>query len=58
MSCTSLAQVLQSFLHLQLTMHQLSLDGAGLRGSDVDSNNSPSNYLVYLCILASENGLH
>jgi hypothetical protein len=51
-------QVQQVFLHLQHTRHQLSLDGAGLPGLDVDSVNSNSDYFVYLCIPASETMLH
>jgi hypothetical protein len=51
-------QVQQLFLHLQHTRHQLSLEGAGLRGLDVDSANSSSDYFAYLCIPASETTLH
>jgi hypothetical protein len=47
-------QVQHSFLHLEHTRHQLSLDGAGLCRLDVDSENSSSNYFVYLCIPARE----
>jgi hypothetical protein len=41
-------------LHLQLTRHQLSLDGTGLRGLDVDYVKSNSDYFAYLRIAASE----
>jgi hypothetical protein len=51
-------QVQQPFLHLQHTRHQLSLDGAGLGGLDVDSVKSSSDYLAYLCISASETMLY
>jgi hypothetical protein len=34
------------------------LDGAGLRGLDVDSPNSSSDYFAYLCIPANETTLH
>jgi hypothetical protein len=43
------SQVQQSFLHLQHTRHQLSLDGAGLLVLDVDSVNSSSDYFANLC---------
>jgi hypothetical protein len=45
---------------LSLTVYQiqLSMDGAGLRGLDVDSVNSCSDYFAYLCIPASETKLH
>jgi hypothetical protein len=45
-------------LALQHTRHQLSLDGAGLCGLDVDSVNSSRDYFVYLCIPANETTLH
>jgi hypothetical protein len=37
---------------------QVSLDGARLRGLDVDSVKSMSDYFTYLCIPASETMLH
>jgi hypothetical protein len=51
-------QVQQSSLHLKHAIHQLSLDGVGLRGLDVDSVNSTGVYFTYLCIPASETTLH
>jgi hypothetical protein len=45
-------------LALKHTRHQLTLDGAGLRGLDVDSVNSSSDYFEYLCIPGSETTLH
>jgi hypothetical protein len=45
-------------LTLQHTRHQLSLDGVGRCGLDVDSVNSNRDYFVYLCIPASETMLH
>jgi hypothetical protein len=62
MTCTYLSQLIvslktqvqQSFMHLQHTRHQISLDGVGLRGLDVDSVNPSSDYFAYLCIPASE----
>jgi hypothetical protein len=51
-------QIQQSLLHLLHTRHQLSLDGAGLRGVDADSVNYSSDYFAYLCIPASESTLH
>jgi hypothetical protein len=51
-------QVQQSFLHLQHTRHQFSLNGAGLRGLDVDCVKSSSDYFAYLCIPSSETTLH
>jgi hypothetical protein len=51
-------QVKQSFLHLQHTRHQLSLDGAGLHELDVDSVKSSSDYFPYSCIPSSETTLH
>jgi hypothetical protein len=51
-------QVQQSFLHLQHTRHQLSVDGAGLRGLIVDSVNSSNDYFAYSCIPRSETMLH
>jgi hypothetical protein len=48
----------QSFLNLQYIRHQLSPDGAGLCGLDVDSVNASSDYFAYLCIPASETMLH
>jgi hypothetical protein len=45
-------------LALKHTRHQLSLDGAGLHGLDVDSVNSSSDYFAYLYIPASETMLH
>jgi hypothetical protein len=51
-------QVHQSFLPLQHSRLQFSVDGAGLRGLDVDSMNSSSNYFAYLCHYASESTLH
>jgi hypothetical protein len=45
-------------MHLQYTGHQFSLDGAGLRGLDVDSVNSSSDYFAYFYIAASETKLH
>jgi hypothetical protein len=45
-------------LALKLTRQQLSLDGAGLRGLDVDSLNTSSDYFAYLCIPANETTLH
>jgi hypothetical protein len=51
-------QVQQSFLHLQHIRHQLSLDGAGFHGLDMDSLNSISDYFAYLYIPASETTLH
>jgi hypothetical protein len=39
-------QVQQSFLHTHHTRHELSLDGAELRGFDVDSVNSSSDYFA------------
>jgi hypothetical protein len=48
----------QQSLHLQNTRHQLLLDGAGLRGLDVDSVTSSSDYFAYLYIPASETMLH
>jgi hypothetical protein len=41
-------------MHLQHIQHQLSLDGAGLRGSDVESTNSSSDCFKCLCISASK----
>jgi hypothetical protein len=35
-------------------MHQLSMDGAGLRGSDVDSVNFGSNHLVYVIYVSMQ----
>jgi hypothetical protein len=34
------------------------VDGAGLRGLDVESFNSSTNYFAYLCIPASETTLY
>jgi hypothetical protein len=48
----------QESLHLQHTRHQLSLDGTGLCGLDVNSVNSSGDYFAYLCIPASETTLH
>jgi hypothetical protein len=45
-------------MHIQHTRHQLPLDGVGLRGLDVDSVNSSSDYFTYLCIHASESMHH
>jgi hypothetical protein len=47
-------------IHLALTAHQTptSLDGAGLRGLNVDCMKSSSNYFAYLCIPASETMHH
>jgi hypothetical protein len=45
-------------LALKHTRRQLSLDGAGLHGLDVDSVNTSSDYFAYLCIPASEATLH
>jgi hypothetical protein len=39
-------------------MHQISLDGAGLHGLDVDFLNSSWDYFAYLCIPAGEITLH
>jgi hypothetical protein len=36
----------------------ISLDGAGLHGSDVDSVDSSSDYFAHLCIPESETTLH
>jgi hypothetical protein len=47
-------QAQQSFLHVKHTGHQLSLDGAGLHGLDVDCVNSSSDHFAYLCISVSE----
>jgi hypothetical protein len=66
MTCTYLSQLIvslkstgpESSLHLQHTRHQISLDGAGLRGLDMDSVNFSSDYFAYLCIPASETTLH
>jgi hypothetical protein len=44
--------------HLKNTRHQLSLDGVGFHGLDVESLNSSSDYFVYLSIPASETMLH
>jgi hypothetical protein len=61
MRCTHLSQLIislktqvqQSFLHLQHTRHQLSLDGAGLHGLDVGSVNYSSDYLrIYVSLQA------
>jgi hypothetical protein len=58
MTCTYFSQlIVQKSLDLQQTRHQLSLDGAELRGLDVDSVNSSRDYFAYLCIPASENTL-
>jgi hypothetical protein len=57
-NCFIKKQIQQSALHLQCTKHQLSLDGAGFRGLDVNSLNSRSHYFVHLCIHASEPTLH
>jgi hypothetical protein len=63
MTCTYLSQLIisfkhtrvqESFLHLQHTRPQLSLDGAGLRGLDAGSVNSSSDYYAYLYIPASK----
>jgi hypothetical protein len=51
-------QVQRSFLHLQHTRHQLSVDRAGLHGLHVDFMNSCSNYFAYLCIPGSKTTLH
>jgi hypothetical protein len=51
-------QAQQCSLHLQHNRHQLSLDGAGLNGLDVDSVNSSSDYFAYLCILPNNTTLH
>jgi hypothetical protein len=51
-------QVKPSFLHLQHTRYQLSLEGAGLCGLGVDSVNSSSTYFAYFCIPESETTLH
>jgi hypothetical protein len=45
-------------LTAQHTKHQLSMDGAGLRGFHVDSVNSGNDYFAYLCIPANETTLH
>jgi hypothetical protein len=52
------AQVQQSVLHLQHTQTPTFTDGAGLRGLDVDSVNSSSDYFEYVYIPASETILH
>jgi hypothetical protein len=49
-------QVQQS-LDLQHTRHKLLLDRAGLRGLDVDSVSSTSDYFACFCIPASETTL-
>jgi hypothetical protein len=62
MTCTYLSQLIVSLkntdpttgLALTAPRHKPSLDGAGLRGLDMDSVNSSSNYFAYLCIPASE----
>jgi hypothetical protein len=51
-------QIQQSFLHLQYTVHQLSLVGIGLHGEIVDSMDSSSNYFVFLCSPISETSFH
>jgi hypothetical protein len=66
MTCTYLSQLIVSLkstgptILLALTAHenQLSLDGAGVRGLDVDSMNTSNDYFAYLCIPASETTLH
>jgi hypothetical protein len=49
---------LKSFLHLQHTRHQLSLDIAGLRGLVMDSVNYSGDYFAYLFIPANETTLY
>jgi hypothetical protein len=56
-NCFIKTQVQQFFLHLKHTRHQLSPDGAGLHGLDVDSVNSSGDYFAYLCIPESETRL-
>jgi hypothetical protein len=41
-------------MHLQHTRHQLSLDGEGLHGLDMDFVNFSRDYFAYLYIPASE----
>jgi hypothetical protein len=45
-------------MHLQHVRHQLSVDGEGLHGLDVDSVNSNSDYFASLCTPASETTLN
>jgi hypothetical protein len=66
MTCTYLSQLIVSLknpgptiLHvLKAHQTQLSLDGLGLRGLDVDSVNYSRNYFEYLYIPASETMPH
>jgi hypothetical protein len=47
-----------TLLALMHTRHQLSLDGAGFRGLEMDSVDFSSDYFVSMCIPASETTLH
>jgi hypothetical protein len=67
MACTYILQLIVSLkrhrsnsapLRLQHNLHQLSLDGAGLRGLDVNPVNSGRDYFAHICIPAIETTLY